>query len=125
MGLATVNVEGLGSRHSTSLPFSAVYIIVPKAKRELALKVAHKAGASGVTVTKAHGMGLENEENFYNRLEHETTDVKLMFLMPTKMVDNLIREAMTALDIVGEGHGVIYAYPLSHLKGVSIKQEHL
>ena len=125
MGLATVNVEGLGSRHSTSLSFSAVYIIVPKAKRELALKVAHGAGASGVTVTKAHGMGLENEDNFYNRLEHETTDVKLMFLMPTKMVDHLIREAMTALDIVGEGHGVIYAYPLSHLKGVSIKQEHL
>lgn len=125
MGLVTVNIEGLGSRHSTKLSFSAVYIIVPKEKRELALRVAHQAGASGVTVTKAHGMGLENENNFYNRLEQETTDVKLMFLMPTKMVDHVVREAMTALDIVGEGHGVIYAYPLSHLKGVSVKQEYL
>ncbi|MEN8147930.1 MAG: DUF1538 domain-containing protein [Campylobacterota bacterium] len=125
MGLATVNIDGIGQRHSTQLSFSAVYIVVPKEKREHALKVAHAAGANGVTVTKAHGMGLENEDNFYNRLEQENTDVKLMFLMPTKMVDHVIREAMTELDIVGEGHGVIYAYPLSHLKGISIKQEHL
>jgi len=125
MGLATVNIDGIGHRHSTTLPFSAVYIIVPKEKREEALRVARNAGASGVTITKAHGMGLDNEDNFYNRLEQENTDVKLMFLMPTKMVDHVIREAMTALDIVGEGHGIIYAYPLSHLKGVSIKQEHL
>ena len=125
MGLATVNIDGLGHRHSTALSFSAVYIIIPKEKREQALKVAHKAGASGVTVTKAHGMGLDNEDNFYNRLEQETTDVKLMFLMPTKMVDHVIREAMTELDIVGEGHGIIYAYPLSHLKGISVKREHL
>jgi len=125
MGLATVHIDGLGNRHSTSLPFSAVYIIVPKEKREEALHVAHEAGASGVTVTKAHGMGLDNAENFYNRLEQENTDVKLMFLMPTKMVDHVIREAMTKLDIVGAGHGIIYAYPLSHLKGISLKREHL
>ena len=125
MGMVTVNVDGIGNRHSTKLSFSAVYIIVPKEKREQALKVAHDAGISGVTVTKAHGMGLDNENNFYNRLEHESTDVKLMFLMPTKMVDHMVREAMTKLDIVGEGHGIVYAYPLSHLKGVSIKQEHL
>jgi len=125
MGLVTVNIDGIGNRHSTKLSFSAVYIIVPKEKREHALKVAHAAGASGVTVTKAHGMGLDNEDNFYNRLEQENTDVKLMFLMPTKMVDHVVREAMTELDIVGEGHGIVYAYPLSHLKGVSIKQEHL
>ena len=125
MGLATVNVDGIGHRHSTKLSFSAVYIIVPKEKREQALKVAHAAGASGVTVTKAHGMGLENEDNFYNRLEQENTDVKLMFLMPTKMVDHVIRSVMTELDIVGEGHGIVYAYPLSHLKGISLKREHL
>lgn len=125
MGLVTINVDGIGNRHSMVLPFSAVYIIVPKEKREEALRVAHEAGATGVTVTQAHGMGLENDENFYNRLEQESTDVKLMFLMPTKMVDNVIRKAMTELDIVGEGHGIVYAYPLSHLKGISMKREHL
>ncbi|MEE8589567.1 MAG: DUF1538 domain-containing protein [Sulfurimonadaceae bacterium] len=125
MGLATVHVDGIGHRHSTKLSFSAVYIIVPREKREQALKAAHAAGASGVTVTKAHGMGLENEDNFYNRLEQENTDVKLMFLMPTKMVDHVIRSVMTELDIVGEGHGIVYAYPLSHLKGISLKREHL
>lgn len=126
MGLATVNVDGFGQRHSYQAHFSAVYIIVPKEKRERALRVAREAGATGVTVTQAHGMGLQhNEEQFYNRLEQENTDVKLMFLMPTKMVNNVIRQAMDELDIVGEGHGVIYAYPLSHIKGITIKREHL
>ena len=126
MGLATVNVDGFGQRHSYQAHFSAVYIIVPKEKREKALRVAREAGATGVTVTQAHGMGLQhNEEQFYNRLEQENTDVKLMFLMPTKLVNNVIRQAMDELDIVGDGHGVIYAYPLSHIKGITIKREHL
>ena len=125
MGLATVNVDGIGHRHSTALPFSAVYLIVPMEKREQALRVAQEAGATGVTVTKAHGMGLDNADNFYNRLEEESTDVKLMFLMPTKMVDAVIRRSIDELDIVGEGHGIVYAYPLSHIKGITLKREHL
>lgn len=125
MGLSTVNVDGLGQRHSYVMPFSAVHIIVPTAQREAALLAAQEAGASGVTITDAHGMGLEAVENFYNRLEQDATDVDLMFLVPTKMADGIIKNVMEKLDIVGQGDGIAFAYPVSHLKGVSLKREHL
>jgi nitrogen regulatory protein PII len=125
MGLSTVNVDGLGQRHSYIMPFSAVHIIVPTAQREAALFAAQEAGASGVTITDAHGMGLEAVENFYNRLAQDATDVDLMFLVPTKMADGIIKNVMEKLDIVGKGDGIAFAYPVSHLKGVSLKREHL
>lgn len=125
MGLATVNVDGLGQRHSFVMAFSAVHIIVPNARRGEALLAAEDAGASGVTITDAHGMGLEEVENFYNRLEQGATDVDLMFIVPSKMADAIIQNVMDKLDIVGKGDGIAFAYPVTHVKGVSLKREHL
>ncbi len=125
MGLATVNVDGLGQRHSFQMPFSAVHIIVPNARRSEALLAAEDAGASGVTITDAHGMGLEDVQNFYNRLEQDATDVDLMFIVPTKMADRIIQNVMDKLDIVGKGDGIAFAHPVTHVKGVSLKREHI
>ncbi|MEA3373371.1 MAG: DUF1538 domain-containing protein [Campylobacterota bacterium] len=125
MNLTTINVDGTDVRHSFIMPFSSVHIIVPERRKERALLAAKDAGASGVTITQAHGMGLEEMENFYNRLQHEDTDVDLMFLLPTSKVDELIQHVMHELDITGEGEGIAFAYPVSHLKGLSLKSEHL
>ena len=125
MGLSTINVDGKGQRHSYQMPFSAIHVIVPKHRREEALLAAQEAGATGVTITDAHGMGLEEIENFYNRLEHEATDVDLMFLVPSRMADGIIQNVMDKLDIVGQGDGIAFAYPVTHVKGLSLKREHI
>ena len=125
MGLATVNIDGTDVRHSLELAFSSVHIIVPDALKEQALIAAKEAGASGVTIHRAHGLGLSEMDNFYNRLHHEDTEAALMFLLPTKKVDALIQHVMHELDITGAGEGVAYAYPVSHIKGISLKREHL
>src|SRR5690606_23949664 len=65
MDLSTVNIDGSKIRHSLSLQFSAVVIIVPEEKKLDAIEAAHKAGASGVTVLKADGIGLGEMSNFY------------------------------------------------------------
>ena len=69
------------------MSFSAVHVIVPKENQEKALLSAKEAGANGVTITQAHGLGLKEMDNFYNRLESESTDVNLMFIVPSKKVD--------------------------------------
>lgn len=125
MGLSTVNVQGTDKRHSYSMPFSAVHVIVPEKREEDALFAAKEAGAHGVTIMKAHGMGLEEMDNFYNRLHSEATDANLMFITPTKNVDNIIRRIMKDLDITGEGEGIAYSYPISHLKGLTLKMSDL
>ena len=125
MGLSTVNVQGTDSRHSYEMPFSSVHVIVPTASEEKALLAAKTAGAKGVTITEAHGMGLEEMENFYNRLHAGNTDSNLMFITQTKNVDKIIRAIITELDITGDGEGIAYSYPISHLKGLSLRQDDL
>jgi len=120
MGLTTVNVQGTSSRHSYNMPFSCVHVIVPTESEEKALLSAKNAGARGVTITQAHGMGLEEMENFYNRLHGGETDSNLMFITQTKNVDNMIKNIITDLDITGEGEGIVYSYPISHLKGLRL-----
>jgi len=123
MRLATISVDG--KRHSYKQQFSAVHIVVPHNKKEQALKAAKEAGATGVTIMEAHGMGVDEIDSFYNRLEHEATDLNLMFIFPTKRVDTVISTVMKELDIVGEGEGIVFAYPITHIKGLSLKSEHI
>ena len=125
MGLSTVHVEGTGQRHSYKMPFSAVHIIVPRKNQDKALIAARDAGANGVTIMDAHGMGLAEMDNFYNRLHSDPTDVNLMFIVPTKKVDAIILSVIHKLDIVGRGDGISYSYPISHLKGLTIKSSDL
>ena len=125
MGLSTVYVDGADKRHSSSMTFSAVHVIVPHDREEDALLAAKDAGARGVTIMQAHGMGLEEMNNFYNRLHSEATDANLMFVVRTRNVDKIIREVMDKLDITGEGDGIAYAYPISHVKGLRLKSSDL
>lgn len=125
MGLSTVQIHGTGQRHSYKMPFSAVHIIVPRRNQDKALIAARDAGAGGVTIMDAHGMGLTEMDNFYNRLHSDPTDVNLMFVVPTKKVDNIIFSVMHKLDIVGRGDGISYSYPISHLKGLTLKSSDL
>ena len=121
MELSTVNILGTDKTHSYDMSFSAVHIIVPKDKEEEALIAAREAGARGVTIMQAHGMGLEKMENFYARLHNDATDSNLMFIIPSKNVDIIIKEIITKLDITGEGNGLTFAYPVSHIKGLRLK----
>ena len=121
MGLSTVFIDGAEKRHSSSMTFSSVHVIVPHDKEEEALLAAKAAGARGVTIMNAHGMGLDEMDNFYNRLHSDGTDSNLMFVVRSRNVDKIIREVMDKLDITGDGDGIAYAYPISHVKGIRLK----
>ncbi|MCD4668008.1 MAG: DUF1538 domain-containing protein [Sulfurimonas sp.] len=125
MGLSTVNVHGTDKRHSYKMQFSAVHVIVPHNREEKALLAAKEAGARGVTIMTAHGMGLEEMANFYNRLHSDSTDSNLMFITPTRKVNNMIKTIMNTLDITGEGDGISYSYPITNLKGLTLKSSDL
>lgn len=122
MDLATVNIDGSDVRHSLSMEFSAVVIIVPEDKKLDAIHAAHKAGASGVTVLKADGIGLEEMGNFY-RTNFEANDSLLLFLLPKYLVNDVIKSIIHSLHLTTSGKGVAFAFPLSHMKGISLSKE--
>lgn len=120
MKLSTVNVYETDKRHSFRARFSTVHVIVPKEKELKALLIAKEAGATGVTIMEARGMGLNEMSHFYHRLDNENTHVNLMFITLSKRVDNIVNKMMLELDIVGEGAGIVYSQPIFHLKGLTL-----
>jgi len=121
MELSTVSVQGTDKNHSYDVAFAAVHVIVPYEVEDKALLAAKAAGARGVTIMKAHGMGLDEMDNFYNRLHQDDTDANLMFITPAKKVNDIISQIIKDLDLTGEGKGIAYSYPITHLKGLSLK----
>ncbi len=122
MSLSTINLDATHLRHSLNLDFSAVIVIVPKDKKDDALHAAKDAGASGVTVLNASGMGLAELDNIF-RHSHEETDVLLLFIVPSMIVDRIIREIIRKLHITTSGDGIAFTVPISHMKGISMRQE--
>ncbi|MDF1878642.1 DUF1538 domain-containing protein [Sulfurimonas sp. SAG-AH-194-C20] len=121
MNLSTINIQGTDKRHSYDMPFSAVHVIVPIEKEEQAILAARNAGARGVTITKARGMGLEKIDNFFNRLHEGESDSNLMFITQSKQVDAIIKAVVDELDLTGKGQGIAYSHQISHLKGLTLK----
>ncbi len=124
MTLSTINLDAAGLIHSIKLDFSAVIVIVPKGKEDDALHAAKEAGASGVTIVNASGMGLSELDNFY-RHQPEETDKLLLFIVPSMIVDKIIRSVVKRLHITSNGDGIAFSVPISHMKGISMRQEDL
>jgi len=122
MDLSTVNIDGLNIRHSLALSFSALVIIVPIERKLEAIQAAHEAGASGVTVLHADGIGFEKMANFY-RTSFEENEVVLLFLLPKHLVNDVVKSIIISLDITRNGKGLAFAFPLSHMKGISLSKE--
>lgn len=122
MTLSTINLDATDLRHSMRLDFSAVVIIVPMDKEDDALHAAKEAGASGVTILNASGMGLAELDNFY-RVKPEASDKLLLFIVPTLIVDKIIRAIIAKLHITTSGDGIAFCVPISHMKGISLRQE--
>ncbi len=121
MDLATVNIDGSDRRHSLPMDFSAVVIIVPKDKKIDAIQAANKAGAPGVTVLRADGIGLGQMDNYY-RPSFEANDVVLLFLLPQSLVNPVIKSIIHTLHITTTGKGIAFAFPLTHMKGISLSR---
>ena len=60
--------------------------------------------------------------NFY-RTSFEAKDVLLLFLLPEYLVNSVIKSVIHTLHITTTGKGVAFAFPLSHMKGISLSKE--
>jgi nitrogen regulatory protein PII len=121
---STINIDGNEDQLFMNLAFSGIAVIVPNDKKEDALHAAKDAGASGVTMLDAHGMGLDEMDNFY-RYSHEASDTILLFLVPEKFVKPILDSIIHRLHITTTGDGIAFSFPLSQMKGISLRQQHI
>jgi nitrogen regulatory protein PII len=124
MDLATVNVDGTNLRHSLKMAFQAVVIIIPDEQKKDAIDAASSAGASGVTVLKAEGLGLNEMSNIY-RTQIEANDALLLFILPQNKVNSVLNAIISALHITTTGKGIAFSFPLTHMKGISLNRHEI
>ena len=124
MDLATINIDGSNRRHSLPMDFSVVCVIVPEEKKVDAIQAANTAGANGVTVLKADGMGLGKMNNFY-RTGFNANDALLLFILPQTQVNPVIKAIIHSLHITTTGKGIAFAFPLTHMKGISLSRHEI
>lgn len=104
-----------------NLSFSALVAIVPDEKREIAVEAAKNAGASGVTIMDAEGMGLSKFDNMF-RVNHEKNDAVLIFLLPDHMVNDILESIINRLRINTDQDGIAFTIPINQLNGISLRQ---
>ncbi len=122
--MAQINVGAAEKTQAFNLNFSAVVVIVPNDKRDDAINAAREAGATGVTHFSAHGMGLGEMDNMY-RFIPEAGDEVLLFILPDALVEKVLQGIIHRLHITSTGDGIAFAMPISHMKGISLRQEHI
>lgn len=105
-----------------NLSFNALVVIVPKDKKEMAVEAARNAGASGVTMLDAEGMGLSQFDNLY-RVNHEASDTLLLFILPNHMVNGILEAIIHRLHINSKSDGVAFTFPIQQLNGISLRQK--
>lgn len=104
------------------LSFNALVVIVPKSKKELAVQAAKSAGASGVTILDAEGMGLSKFDNLF-RVNHEVSDSVLLFILPNHMLNDVLHAITHRLHINAGSDGVAFTFPINQLNGISLRQK--
>lgn len=120
--LASVNFNANTITSKLKMNFSAVVVIVPQDKKEDAIQAAHQAGATGVTHFNAYGMGLSEMDNIY-RISPEANDEVLLFILPESLVNKVLESIIHSLHITSTGDGIAFSMPISHMKGISLRQE--
>ncbi|PID62875.1 MAG: permease [Gammaproteobacteria bacterium] len=104
-----------------NLSFTALVVIVPKDKKEVAVEAAKSAGASGVTMLDAEGMGLSKFDNLF-RVNHEISDSVLLFILPDHMIKDTLHAIIQRLHINSEADGIAFTFPIHQLNGISLRQ---
>lgn len=120
----TVLIDGVNHPNLSkqlNLSFSCLVAIVPKDKKEIAVEAAKSAGASGVTILDAEGMGLSKFDNLF-RVNHELNDSVLIFILPNHMVNGVLQAIIRRLHINAEADGLAFTFPIRSLNGISLRQ---
>lgn len=104
-----------------NISFSALVVITPKDKKELAVEAAKGAGASGVTILDAEGMGLSKFDNLF-RVNHEISDSVLFFILPNNMINDVLQAIIYRLHINNGEDGIAFTLPINQLNGISLRQ---
>ncbi|ADC71601.1 conserved hypothetical protein [Thioalkalivibrio sp. K90mix] len=101
--------------------FSALIAVLPDDLEQRAIETAKVAGAGGVTIMDARGIGAEARKTFLG-MTYEGSQSVLMWVLEKKVALNVLKAVSQDLELEGDPRGVAFTVDIAHLAGIGRKQ---
>lgn len=105
------------------MKFSVLVAILAETLEEKAIDVAKQAGAGGVTILDARGIGAREKKTFFG-LTYEGSQSVLLMVLEKKLSLTVMKSIATELDLKNNSNGVVFTIPLEHIAGIDTSQIH-
>jgi nitrogen regulatory protein PII len=103
--------------------FSVLVAILAEDLEEQAIDVAKRAGAGGVTILDARGIGAKEKKTFFG-LTYEGSQSVLLMVLEKKLSLTILKDISRELDLKNTTRGVVFTIPLEHIAGIDTRQIH-
>ncbi|QGT78945.1 transcriptional regulator [Guyparkeria halophila] len=101
--------------------FSVLVAILAEDMEEKAIEVAKAAGAGGVTLLDARGIGAEEKKTFFG-LTYEGSQSVLLFVLERSLSLKVMKALTRELELTEHSRGVVFTLPLEHIAGIENRQ---
>ncbi|HRQ55901.1 MAG TPA: transcriptional regulator [Azoarcus taiwanensis] len=105
------------------MKFSVLVAILAEDLEEQAIDVAKRAGAGGVTILDARGIGAKEKKTFFG-LTYEGSQSVLIMVLEKKLSLTVLKNISRELDLKNNTRGVVFTIPLEHIAGIDTGQIH-
>ena len=103
------------------MKFAALVAILAEELEEQAIDSAKTAGAGGVTILDARGIGTREKKTFLG-LTYEGSQSVLLFVLEKKLSVRVLKQITRDLDLNAHSKGVVFTLPLEHIAGIDLQQ---
>lgn len=99
------------------MKFSVLVAILAEELEEQAIEVARRAGAAGVTILDARGIGAKEKKTFFG-LTYEGSQAVLVMVLEKKLSLTVLKSLKRELNLANDSQGVVFTVPMEHIAGI-------
>lgn len=103
------------------MKFAVLVAILAEDLEEKAIDIAKGAGAGGVTLLDARGIGAKEKKTFFG-LTYEGSQTVLICVLEKKLSLAVMKALTVELDLAHHSKGVVFTVPLDHIAGIDTRQ---
>ena len=103
------------------MKFAALILIIAEDMEEHAISVAKHAGAGGMTLINARGIGASEKKTFFG-LTYQGSQTMMMCILERKLALSVMKALTEELELKKHSKGVVFTVPLEHIAGMDTRQ---
>ncbi len=103
------------------MKFAVLVAILAEDLEDKAIDIAKQAGAGGVTILDARGIGAAEKKTFFG-LTYEGSQSVLIFVLEKSLSLTVMKRLCDELELKTHTKGVVFTMPLEHIAGIDIEQ---